>query len=64
MGVTAFAVTLFVRTFTANRLIQRRLRVSLVLLAGYIAINLFFVLQPELASLFSSDAPSNQNSGS
>jgi small-conductance mechanosensitive channel len=48
LGVTTFVATLGIRSFTVNRLVKRKLRLSLVLLAAFIGINIFFVLRPPL----------------
>lgn len=50
LGTAAFAVVLGIRMMTVNRLVARKLRLSLVLLAGYIVINVFFVLEPGLSA--------------
>ena len=51
LGITAFVVVLGIRTVTVNRLIKRRLRLSLILLAGYIAINLAFMIEPGMSAV-------------
>ena len=48
MGVAALAATLLVWGLTANRLVKRKLQLSIFLLAAYIAIHLLFLLRPEL----------------
>ena len=39
LGITAIAVMLGIMSFTPNRLIRRRLRLSIVLLVGYLAVD-------------------------
>ena len=51
-GAAAFVVALAAQTFTGNRLIQRKLRLSVVLLAGYVLAHLVFVARPALAPPF------------
>jgi small-conductance mechanosensitive channel len=49
MGVAALAATLFVWSITLNRLVKRKLKLSIFLLAGYVALHLVYLLRPELA---------------
>jgi small-conductance mechanosensitive channel/CRP-like cAMP-binding protein len=46
LGVTALAVTFGIFSISTNRLVRRKLRLSFVLLAGYVAVNLFVLLRP------------------
>ena len=48
LGVIAFAVTLALYSFTINRLVRRKLRLSLVLLAGYAVLHLVLIWRPEM----------------
>ena len=48
MGVAALAATLLVWGLTVNRLVKRKLQLSIFLLAGYIAVHLLFLVRPEL----------------
>jgi small-conductance mechanosensitive channel/CRP-like cAMP-binding protein len=48
VGVTAFAVALGIYSFTINRLVRRKLRLSLVLLAAYVLLHLVLLWRPEL----------------
>lgn len=47
-GVIAFAVTLAIYTFTINRLVRRKLRLSLFLLAAYAILHLVLLSAPAL----------------
>jgi small-conductance mechanosensitive channel len=49
MGVAALAATLLVSSLTVNRLIRRKLRLSIFLLAAYVILNLILAFQPGLA---------------
>ena len=49
MGVAAFAATLLVWSLSVNRLVQRKLKLSIFLLAAYVALHIVFLLRPELA---------------
>src|SRR5918993_1201983 len=49
VGAVALAATLAVQSVTANRFIKRKLRLSLVLLAGYVLAHLVFLVRPGLA---------------
>ena len=49
MGVAALAATLLVWAATLNRLVRRKLKLSVFLLTAYVAIHLLFVARPELA---------------
>jgi small-conductance mechanosensitive channel/CRP-like cAMP-binding protein len=48
MGVAALVATLLVWGLTVNRLVKRKLQLSIFLLAGYIAVHLLFLVRPEL----------------
>ena len=48
VGVIAFAVTLAIYTFTINRLVRRKLRLSLLLLAAYAILQFLLVWAPPL----------------
>ena len=49
MGVAALAATLFVWSLTLNRLVKRKLRLSIFLFAAYVAFHVALLLRPELA---------------
>jgi small-conductance mechanosensitive channel/CRP-like cAMP-binding protein len=51
MGVAALAATLFVWSITVNRLVKRKLKLSVFLLAGYVAFHIALLLRPELAGV-------------
>jgi len=51
MGVAALAATLLVWGLTLNRLVKRKLKLSIFLLTAYVALQIAFVLRPELAGL-------------
>jgi small-conductance mechanosensitive channel len=46
LGVIAFVVIAAILAFTVNRLVKRKLRLSLIFLAAYIAIDVFLMLRP------------------
>ena len=48
MGVAALAATLFVSRFTVNRVVRRKLKLSVFLFAGYVLVNLVVAVRPEL----------------
>jgi small-conductance mechanosensitive channel len=48
VSVAALAVTLALSSFTINRLVKRKLRLSIFLLGAYALLHVFFVLEPEL----------------
>jgi small-conductance mechanosensitive channel/CRP-like cAMP-binding protein len=48
MGVAALAATLLVWGLTVNQLVKRKLKLSLFLLAGYVAVHLVFFVAPHL----------------
>jgi len=50
VGVAALAATFAVSSLTVNRLIQRKLRLSLVLLGAYIVLHIVLALQPSLTA--------------
>jgi hypothetical protein len=49
MGVAALAAALLVYAITLNRLVKRRLKLSIFLLAAYILLQIVFAVRPELA---------------
>lgn len=49
-GAIALVMALAVQAFTANRLVQRKLRLSVFLLAAYVLVHLVFLIRPELAA--------------
>ena len=51
MGVAALAATLFVWSLTVNRLVKRKLKLSVFLLLGYLGFHLLLLLRPELAGV-------------
>ncbi len=51
MGVAALAATLFVWSVSLNRLVTRKLKLSIFLLAGYVLFHLALLLRPELAGV-------------
>ena len=55
-GAIALVVALAAQAVTVNRLIQRKLRLSVVLLAGYVLAHLVFFVRPTLAPLPSPDS--------
>ena len=50
MGVAALVATLFVWSLTVNRLVRRKLKLSLFLFAAYAAFHVALLLRPELAA--------------
>ncbi|HXW06104.1 MAG TPA: mechanosensitive ion channel family protein [Vicinamibacterales bacterium] len=50
MGVAALAATLLFSGVTVNRLVRRKLRLSIFLLGLYVAVNLVLAVEPELVS--------------
>jgi small-conductance mechanosensitive channel/CRP-like cAMP-binding protein len=48
IGVAALAATLLIWGLTVNRLVKRKLQLSIFILAGYIAVHLVFLVRPEL----------------
>jgi small-conductance mechanosensitive channel/CRP-like cAMP-binding protein len=46
VGVAGFLLTLAIRALTVNRLIRSKLRLSLLVLAAYVAINVFLATSP------------------
>jgi small-conductance mechanosensitive channel/CRP-like cAMP-binding protein len=50
LGIAAFVLILAIRTFAINRLVKRKLRLSLIFLAGYIALSVFLILRPGLGA--------------
>src|SRR5688572_7824733 len=51
MGVAALAATLLVWTITVNRLVKRKLKLSVFLLTAYVLFHLALLLRPELAGV-------------
>ena len=51
MGVAALTATLFVWSLTLNRLVKRKLKLSIFLLGGYVLFHLALLLRPELAGI-------------
>lgn len=49
MGVAALAATFALWSLTINRLVKRKLKLSFLLLAGYVALHLALLARPELA---------------
>jgi small-conductance mechanosensitive channel/CRP-like cAMP-binding protein len=58
MGVVALATTLLVWSFTLNRLVKRRLKLSIFLLGAYVVLHLVFAIRPELGGAAATDAAS------
>src|SRR6185503_2653158 len=58
MGVVALATTLFVWSFTLNRLVKRRLKLSIFLLGAYVVLHIVFAIRPELGGVAATDAAS------
>ena len=56
MGVAALAATLLVWGLTVNRLVKRKLKLSIFLLIGYVALHVVFVVRPELGGTVATDA--------
>jgi len=48
IGVAALAATLFVNSFTVNRLVRRKLRLSLFLLGGYVLLHVLLFFRGDL----------------
>ncbi len=48
MGVAGLAATLIVSNLTLNRVVQRKLKLSTFLFAGYVAVNVIVAIRPEL----------------
>jgi small-conductance mechanosensitive channel/CRP-like cAMP-binding protein len=51
MGVAALAATLIVWGVTTNRLVKRKLKLSIFLLTGYVALHVALLIRPELAGV-------------
>src|SRR5687768_7088540 len=51
MGVAALAATLFVWSLTVNRLVKRKLKLSIFLLSGYVLLHVVLVVRPDLFGL-------------
>ena len=58
MGVAAFAATLFFWSVTLNSLVKRKLKLSIFLLLGYLALHVVFAVRPELGGAAATDAAS------
>src|SRR6188508_3279144 len=58
MGVAALAATLFVWSATVNSLVKRKIKLSLFLLLGYVALHVVLVVRPELGGAAVTDAAS------
>ena len=50
LGAASFIVILAIRTFTVNRLVKRKLRLSLVFITAYIVLDVFLLLRPGLGA--------------
>src|SRR6186997_475462 len=48
MGVAALAATLFVWSLTLNRLVKRKLKLSIFLLTAYVALHVILLARPDL----------------
>src|SRR4029078_9150019 len=48
--IASFVVILAIRTFTVNRLVKRKLRLSLVFVTAYIVLDVFLLLRPGLGA--------------
>lgn len=48
MGVAALAATLVIWRLTTNRLVKRKLKLSIFLLGGYVVLHVAYLLRPEL----------------
>lgn len=57
MGVAALAATLLVWGLTVNRLVKRKLKLSIFLLAGYVALQIVFLIKPDLAGATDLSSP-------
>jgi small-conductance mechanosensitive channel/CRP-like cAMP-binding protein len=51
MGVAALAATLVISNFTVNRVVKRKLKLSIFLFATYVAVNLLAALRPDLVGV-------------
>lgn len=51
MGVAALAATLFVWSITLNRLVKRKLKLSIFLLVAYVGFHVALLIRPELAGV-------------
>ncbi|MEX2272104.1 MAG: mechanosensitive ion channel family protein [Vicinamibacterales bacterium] len=49
MGVAALAATLLVWTLAVNRIVRRKLKLSIVLLGAYVLVQVVFAVRPDLA---------------
>jgi small-conductance mechanosensitive channel/CRP-like cAMP-binding protein len=58
MGVAAFAATLLVWSVTSNTLVKRKLKLSIFLLIGYVALHVVFAIWPALGGTAATDAAS------
>jgi small-conductance mechanosensitive channel/CRP-like cAMP-binding protein len=48
MGVAGLAATLIISSLTANRVVQRKLKLSTFLFAGYVLVNVIVAVRPDL----------------
>jgi small-conductance mechanosensitive channel len=65
LGVAALAATLIVWTLTVNRLVKRKLKLSIFLLGIYVVFHIVLLVRPELAGagpLLSTPTPADLNS--
>jgi small-conductance mechanosensitive channel/CRP-like cAMP-binding protein len=62
MGVAALAVTLIVSSITTNRLVKRKLRLSIFLLIGYVLFHLALIVRPELVPELTPPGPDDLRS--
>ena len=60
-GVTALTVTLALSRFTINRLVKRKLRLSIFLLSAYVLLHALFALWPDLDEAPASELTSFEN---
>src|SRR5215212_9825585 len=58
MGVVALAATLLVWSVTLNRLVKRKLKLSIFLLGAYLALHIVFAIRPDLGGIAATDAAS------
>ena len=63
LGITAIAVMLGIMSFTPNRLIRGRLRLSIVLLVAYLAIDLGHVMRGQMRQALCGPAWHGQEPG-
>src|SRR5215217_342033 len=58
IGIVALAATVVVWSLTLNRLVKRKLKLSIALLGAYLALHVVFAIRPELGGLAATDAAS------